>query len=126
MINVPLSIKISAIAIYLVSVCMLNQHIWLIYNFITSVNILNQQGSLGTSIFSIIVNILLLFTVFIKVSSNVSLAYHRVLNTFIVVFLMFFLLMSLQSFDNREWLLLAAASINVAALVFLFCINKKI
>jgi hypothetical protein len=125
MMKMPLSITVSAIAIYLVSACMLIKHVSIIFNITLPFNMSSGQGSIDSSIISVVINVLLLLTVWIKVKVNSSVIYHRLLNSFIVIFFLLFLLMSLQSLQSGEWLLLTAAFINIAALALIFFYQKR-
>jgi hypothetical protein len=63
-----------------------------------------------------VVNVSLLLTVGLRVSATMALSYQRALNVFMVIFILLFTLMTLQSLQSGAWFLLVAALVNLAAL----------
>jgi len=112
----PNTIKLSTTAIFSIAVVMLGYHLSAIFGFSLPLDLAGPQGSFEDSVISIVVNVLLLLTVGLRVGATMALSYQRALNVFIVIFILLFTLMTLQSLQSGAWFLLAAALVNLAAL----------
>ena len=112
----PNTIKLSTTAVFSIAVVMLGYHLSAIFDFSLPLDLAGPQGSFEDSVISIVVNVLLLLTVGLRVSATMALSYQRALNVFMVIFILLFTLMTLQSLQSGAWFLLAAALVNLAAL----------
>jgi hypothetical protein len=115
----PTKIKFSVISIFTISVILITQH---------SLSILgvslpfapqtSQPVDTGSLLFSILINIFLVFTVWLKIRTKVHLIPLWIINIFIVV-LTLFILMLLQSLQAVSVYLGFFALVNIISLLIL-------
>jgi hypothetical protein len=111
--------RLAAMSIYLVVVSSLNYHLWLIFNFISPFQTGNAQQDIVDSMLFVVVYMLLLFTVFIRAGQIYTVVNRHLVCILLVIFLVFFTVIYLHSWQSQQRLLMTAAAINIAGLLVL-------
>jgi len=116
----PTKIKFSVISIFTISVILITQHsLSMLGVSLPFAPQTSQPVDTGSLLFSILINIFLVFTVWLKIRTKVHLIPHWIINIFIVVLTLLFVLMLLQSLQAVSVYLGFFALVNIISLLIL-------
>ena len=116
----PTKIKLSVISIFSISIIIITNHSLSVLGISLPFVLKPEQPiDVNSHLFSILINLFLLFTVWLKIRTKTFFIPHLTVNIFIVVLIALFLLMLLQSLQQGSIYLVFFAVVNLISLLIL-------